>query len=87
MTHYAIGSLVKARSREWVVQSESSDDLLMLRPLSGGEDETTGICPALEPVQPASFDLPDPARLANVKYTVEPKLPADILGMYVYLPA
>jgi len=26
------------------------------------------------------------ARMTHVKYTVEPKLPADILGMYVYLP-
>jgi len=62
---FAVGSLVKARSREWVVQADSTDDLLVLRPLSGGEDETTGICPELEPVEPATFDLPDPTRLGD----------------------
>ena len=30
---YAVGSLVRARSREWVVLPESQDDFLMLRPL------------------------------------------------------
>ena len=40
---FAVGSLVKARSREWIVLPESEDDLLVLRPLGGTEDEVTGI--------------------------------------------
>lgn len=59
---YAVGSLVRARGREWVVLPESRENLLMVRPLGGTEDEVTGISLALEPVQPASFDLPDPER-------------------------
>jgi hypothetical protein len=59
---YAVGSLVRARGREWVVLPESSDSWLILRPLGGTEDEVTGICLSLEPVEPAHFDLPDPTR-------------------------
>ena len=32
---FAVGSLVKARGREWVVLPESDDELLVLRPLGG----------------------------------------------------
>ena len=40
---YSVGSLVRARSREWVVLPESKDDFLILRPLGGTDDEITGI--------------------------------------------
>ena len=56
---YSTGSLVKARGREWVVLPESEDDLLVLRPLGGTDDEITGIFLQLEKVEPASFTLPD----------------------------
>src|SRR5213595_1529054 len=59
---YAVGSLVRARGREWVVLPDSDDDLLVLRPLGGTEDEVTGIYLPLETVQSAQFDLPDPSR-------------------------
>src|SRR5690348_10161267 len=64
---FAIGSLVKARGREWVVLPESTDDTLMLRPLGGSEDEVTGIYLPLETVAPAQFDLPDPARVGDYR--------------------
>ena len=57
---YAVGSLVKARDREWVVLPDSEDDFLVLRPLGGSEYEITGISTKLESVEPASFSLPDP---------------------------
>ena len=57
---FAVGSLVKARGREWVVLPQSEADLLVLRPLGGTEDEVTGIYLPLEPVEPATFTLPDP---------------------------
>jgi superfamily II DNA or RNA helicase len=57
---FAVGSLVKARGREWVVLPASEDDLLVLRPLGGTDDEIAGILPALEEVAPATFALPDP---------------------------
>ncbi len=37
---FAVGSLVKARDREWVVLPESTDDLLVLRP--AGRDRRRG---------------------------------------------
>jgi len=59
--NFAVGSLVSARDREWVVLPESRNDLLILRPLGGSEHETAGIYLPLEPVKPATFSLPDPA--------------------------
>ena len=50
-TSYSVGSLVKARGREWVVLPESNDQLLVLRPLGGTDDETTGIYLPLEKVE------------------------------------
>jgi len=55
---YATGSLVKVRGREWVVQPESSDKLLILKPMGGTTAEITGILTSLETVEPATFDLP-----------------------------
>jgi hypothetical protein len=59
---YAVGSLVKARGREWVVLPESEEDLLVLRPLGGTEDEVAGVYLPLETVEPTTFDLPDPTK-------------------------
>jgi superfamily II DNA or RNA helicase len=62
---YAPGALVQARGREWVVLPGSSDDLVLVRPLGGTDDETTGILPALEEIRPSSFPLPDPADVGD----------------------
>lgn len=62
---FAVGSLVRARGREWVVLPESSDDLLVIRPLGGSEDEATGIYLPLEDVEPATFDLPSPKMIGD----------------------
>lgn len=56
---YSVGSLVKARGREWVVLPESEESLLILRPLGGTDREIAGVLPSLEEVEPAQFDLPD----------------------------
>lgn len=58
-TGFAIGSLVRARGREWVVLPDSVPDLLVLRPLGATDLEIAGILPALEDVRPATFDPPD----------------------------
>jgi superfamily II DNA or RNA helicase len=52
------GTLVRARGREWVVLPESSDELLVVRPVGGLDEEITGILPAVEPVESATFPLP-----------------------------
>jgi ERCC4-related helicase len=63
---FAVGALVRARGREWVVLPDSSRDFLLLRPLGGNEDEVAGVIPALEQVQPAAFALPDPNDLNQI---------------------
>jgi hypothetical protein len=52
------GTLVRARGREWLVLPESSADLLIVRPIGGLDEETTGIIPGIEPVESATFSLP-----------------------------
>ncbi len=64
---FSVGSLVKARGREWVVLPESEDDLLVLRPLGGTDDEIAGIYLPLEKVEPASFALPDPKQIGDYR--------------------
>lgn len=59
---FAPGNLVRARAREWVVLPGTDDRLILVRPLGGTADETTGILAALEDIDPATFAWPDPAR-------------------------
>jgi len=65
MTGFQPGSLVLARGREWVVLPESDTELLVLRPLGGTDDETTGVLPALEQVESAQFPWPDATDAGN----------------------
>jgi superfamily II DNA or RNA helicase len=64
---FNVGSLVRARGREWVVQPGSEADFLILKPLGGTDAETTGVYVPLEPVEPAQFDLPNPAELGDAR--------------------
>ena len=61
-TEFLPGTLVRARGRDWVVQSGSTDDWLRLRPMGGAEEEVAELCPQLElmPVETAKFAWPDP---------------------------
>lgn len=52
------GTLIHARGREWVVLPESTDDLIVARPVGGLDEEITGIIPAIERVESATFKLP-----------------------------
>lgn len=65
--NFAVGSLVRARNREWVVLPESDDQMLMLRPLGGRDDEIAGVYLPLETVEPATFALPNPAQLGDYR--------------------
>lgn len=57
------GSLVRARGREWVVQTGSSTDVLRLRPLGGAEDDECVLVAGLESDAPTSaeFTWPNPS--------------------------
>ncbi|NLI74893.1 MAG: DEAD/DEAH box helicase [Candidatus Riflebacteria bacterium] len=59
------GTLVNARGREWVVLPGSNPELLMVRPVGGLDEEVTGIMPAIEPVQSATFPFPSPADVGD----------------------
>src|SRR5690606_18700219 len=56
----SIGSIVRARGREWVVVPGDDPEVIHLRPLGGSEDDVTGILPAIERVESATFPLPAP---------------------------
>ena len=60
-----MGSLVRARGRDWVVLPESDETLLVLRPLGGGEDDIAGVLPAHEEVRSATFAPPSPTDIGD----------------------
>ncbi len=57
---YPPGSLVSARGREWVVLPTEEDDVLRVRPLTGNDDDATGLFLPLErnAIKPATFAWP-----------------------------
>lgn len=55
---FPIGSLVRARGRDWVVLPGSDTTLLVLRPLGGGDDDVAGVLPGVEEVTSATFAPP-----------------------------
>ncbi len=65
--NFAIGSLIRARSREWIVLPGSNDELILARPLGGTEDEVAGIDTLLEDVEAATFALPNPAQVGDYR--------------------
>jgi superfamily II DNA or RNA helicase len=64
---YAVGSLVTARGRDWVVLPDSDAEILVLRPLGGSEDDVAAVFPALEPVESAQFVRPDAGDLGDAR--------------------
>ncbi len=64
----AVGSLVRVRGREWVVQPGTVPDFLLLQPLGGGQDDVVGVFPD-EGVEPASFPPPSPDDLGDASST------------------
>ncbi|MBR7826622.1 DEAD/DEAH box helicase [Actinospica sp. MGRD01-02] len=62
---FAVGSLVTARGRDWVVQPASAEDLLVLRPLGGSDDEIAAAFP--DEVETASFAPPQASDLGDAQ--------------------
>jgi superfamily II DNA or RNA helicase len=60
LVSFQVGALVRAREREWVVLPDSTDELLLLRPLGGSDEEVAGVLTSLERVEHARFAPPDP---------------------------
>jgi superfamily II DNA or RNA helicase len=53
----AVGSLVRARGREWVVQPGGDRDFLLLQPLGGSAEDVAGVFRD-EGIEPATFPPP-----------------------------
>jgi hypothetical protein len=64
VSQFAPGSLVQARGREWVLP-DSDPELLVVRPLGGGEDEIAGILTGIEQVSQAEFPPPQAQDAGN----------------------
>lgn len=64
---FQVGSLVRARERDWVVMPSDDPDILNLRPLSGSESEACGIHRLLEGqhTHPATFLPPRPEQAGD----------------------
>lgn len=62
---FPVGSLVKARGREWVVLPESDNTVLVVRPLGGADDDVAGILRGIEPIESATFPPPAPDDLGD----------------------
>ncbi|ABL79357.1 MULTISPECIES: helicase-related protein [unclassified Nocardioides] len=60
----AVGSLVRARGREWVVLPGTTPDFVLLQPLGGGSDDVVGVFPD-EGVEHATFPPPTAADLGD----------------------
>src|SRR5690606_13725904 len=58
---FPVGSLVRFREREWIVQPSDDAEVLWLRPLQGSEDEACGVYLPYEgdAVEPAEFPWPN----------------------------
>ena len=69
------GALVDARGREWVVHPESTAEFPMLRSAGGLDEEVTGVLPAVEPVESATFRLSGREDLADVRRAPRRALP------------
>lgn len=64
-SHFVIGSLVHARGRDWVVLPGTDAELVLLRPLGGGDDDIAGVLPDVEEIRPATFADPSPEDLGD----------------------
>jgi superfamily II DNA or RNA helicase len=65
-----IGCIVHCRNREWVVLPSPQEEIFLLRPLTGSEDEVCGIYKQLahlgfDRVEPAVFPLPKPEEVSD----------------------
>ncbi len=69
------GSIVRCRNRDWVLMPETSDDVYLLRPLTGATNDVVAVHKQLanlvgydlpeERVRSATFPLPSPDDLAD----------------------
>ncbi|WP_046663021.1 helicase-related protein [Microcystis aeruginosa] len=61
-----VGSIVRCRNRQWVVLPSEREEVIILRPLSGSEEQICGIYTVLgEKIESATFSPPEPQTLRD----------------------
>ncbi|MPZ00122.1 MAG: helicase [Actinophytocola sp.] len=65
MSKFAVGSLVHARGRDWVVLPDSDPEVLLVRPIGGSEQDVAGILTGVEEVAHSTFPPPEPTDAGN----------------------
>ena len=67
---FKAGSLVHARNRDWVILPSPQEDLVLLKPLGGSEEEITGIYLPLafegDSIESTNFPLPTAADIGDI---------------------
>lgn len=67
---FKAGSLVKLRGRDWVVLPSADEDLCLLKPLGGSEEEITGIYLPLnfknDKIESSEFPLPEASDISDL---------------------
>lgn len=68
---FNIGSIVKARNREWIVLPSADTDTVLLRPLGGSEKEISGIYLPLklEKIESSAFPKPNSNKIGDLVST------------------
>src|SRR5688572_7528516 len=56
---FAVGEIVDCRGRSWIVQPGSDDKLLLVQPINGRIEESTGILLDIEEPRKSGFQVPD----------------------------
>src|SRR4051812_43529228 len=67
MPRHAVGSIVRARGRDWIVLPSTEADVLRLRPLPGRDGDETGLLVPFERVEESKFEPPDPERVGDIQ--------------------
>ncbi len=64
------GSLVRVRGRDWVVQPSNDENLMLLKPLGGSDEEITGIYLPLgfreDKIESSTFPLPSEGDIGDI---------------------
>jgi superfamily II DNA or RNA helicase len=67
---FKAGALVRARNRDWVVLPSNDDDLVLLKPLDGSEEEITGIYLPLgfesDQIESTNFPYPNISDIGDI---------------------
>jgi len=67
---FKAGALVKVRNRDWVVLPSNDENLVLLKPLGGSEDEVTGVYLPLafenDQLESTSFAWPTEGDLGDI---------------------